>query len=157
LRIYVDHGNAHELSPTIAALEKKEIEAGMNSLSFYSSFQASANKVKNQFLEFLINAKKENKKIAAYGAAAKGNTLLNYCGIKTDLIDFVVDASPHKQNRYLPGAHIPVTAEPKLKETKPDYIVILPWNLKTEITEQLSYARQWGAKFVIAVPSLEIF
>src|ERR1019366_564995 len=98
-------------------------------------------KAKVQLLEFLINQKKQNKKVIAYGAAAKGNTLLNYCGIKNDLIDFVVDINPHKQNKFLPASHIPVVAEIEIKKTKPDYVLILPWNLKSEITLQLSYIK----------------
>ena len=129
----------------------------MNKIEFYQNFQEAADHVKHQFLTFLLDAKKSKKKVAAYGAAAKGNTLLNYCGIKHDLIEFVADASPHKQGRYLPGSHIPVFAEKAIRESKPDYVVIFPWNLKTEITEQLSYIREWGGKFVIAIPSLEIF
>jgi hypothetical protein len=104
-----------------------------------------------------LQAKKDGKTIAAYGAAAKGNTLVNYCGIKTDLIDFVVDANPNKQKKYLPGSHIPVLEEASLKNHKPDYIVILPWNIKEEIEEQLSYIRDWNGKFVTAIPDLQLF
>mgnify|MGYP001796069997 CR=1 FL=1 len=97
------------------------------------------------------------KKVAAYGAAAKGNTLLNYCGIKNDLVQFVVDANPHKQNKFLPASHIPVMSEEQLKNSRPDFVIILPWNLKKEITEQLEYIKEWGGKFVVAIPELEIF
>ena len=114
-------------------------------------------KVKLDLTDFLIEQKRENNKVAAYGAAAKGNTLLNYCGIKSDLIHFVIDANPHKQNKYLPASHIPVLNEEQLKIAKPDYVIILPWNLKTEITDQLSYIREWGGKFVVVIPELEIF
>ena len=128
----------------------------MNTLQYYQGFQQKVNTVKNNFLSFLIEAKKQGKKVAAYGAAAKGNTLLNYCGIKTDLINFVVDANPHKQNKYLPGSHIPVVAEQLIKDLKPDYIIIFPWNIKDEIMEQLSYVKTWGGQFVIAIPELQI-
>ena len=107
-------------------------------------------------IEFLINQKRAGKKVAAYGAAAKGNTMLNYCGIKNDLIEFVVDANPHKQNKFLPASHIPVVKEQHLKDVKPDFVIIFPWNLKYEITNQLSYISEWGGKFVVAVPHLQI-
>jgi hypothetical protein len=107
-------------------------------------------------LSFLLEQKRLGKKIAAYGAAAKGNTLLNYCGIKKDLISFVSDASPHKQGKFLPGSHIPITSEMTIKEAKPDYIVVFPWNIKEEIINQLSYVREWNAKFVVAIPKLII-
>ncbi len=108
------------------------------------------------FLLFLIEQKRLGKKIAAYGAAAKGNTLLNYCGIKNDLIDFVVDASPHKQNLFLPASHIPIVDESFIEREKPDFVVVLPWNLKEEIFGQLDYIREWNGKFVVAIPKLEI-
>ena len=104
-----------------------------------------------------MHAKQDGKKVAGYGAAAKGNTLLNFAGIKKDLLQFIVDASPHKQNKFLPGVHIPVYDEEKIKMEKPDYVVILPWNLKEEIYDQLTYIKEWGGKFVLAVPELEIF
>jgi hypothetical protein len=157
LRIYVDHGSQHPLSPAVKALLDREHREGINTLKFYDGFQAITDDVKNEFLEFLLAAKKSGKSVAAYGAAAKGNTFLNYCGIKRDLIKYVVDASPHKQGRFLPGSHIPVLNENALRESKPDYVVILPWNLKTEITEQLAYVRQWDGKFAIAIPNLEVF
>jgi len=112
--------------------------------------------VKNDFTAFLIEAKNAGKKVAGYGAAAKGNTLLNFAGTKKDLLHFIVDASPHKQNKFLPGVHIPVFSEVKIKTEKPDYIIILPWNLREEISNQLSYIKDWGGKFVVAVPHLEI-
>jgi SAM-dependent methyltransferase len=129
----------------------------MDTLSFYKGFQAKADKVKQDFTGFIIEARKKGKKIAAYGAAAKGSTLLNYCGIKKDLIDFVVDASKYKQGCFLPGSHIPVVDESRIKEEKPDYIIIFPWNIKNEIISQLEYVRSWGCSFVIAVPGLKVF
>jgi hypothetical protein len=113
--------------------------------------------VKLDLISFLIEQKSSGKIVAAYGAAAKGNTLLNYCGVKSDLIDYVVDANPHKQNKYLPASHIPVVNEAHLKENKPDFVIILPWNLKAEITKQLGYIREWGGFFVIPIPSIEVF
>jgi C-methyltransferase-like protein len=111
-------------------------------------------KIKIDLLDFLIQQKKDSKKIAAYGAAAKGATLLNYCGIKKDLIDFCVDASPHKQNKYLSGSHIPILPTDELKKQKPDWILILPWNLKDEIIQQHSYVSAWEGKFITAIPKL---
>jgi hypothetical protein len=158
IRIYAKHAedNSKEISENVASLLKKERDKGMESLNYYSHFQSKAFKVKLNFINFLVSQKKEGKAVAAYGAAAKGNTLLNYCGVKKDLIEFVVDANPHKQNKFLPASHIPVVNEKYLKEHKPDYVIIFPWNLKAEITEQLSYIKDWGGKFVVPIPSLEI-
>lgn len=158
LRIYAKHNTdtTKEISVNVQVLLDKEISKGMNTLAYYQGFQQKADKVKYDFLGFLLEQKKLGKKVAAYGAAAKGNTLLNYCGIRKDLISFVVDLSPHKQGRYLPASHIPVVNEQVLKAEKPDYIVILPWNIKEEIMKQLEYVRQWGGKFVVAIPNLQI-
>ncbi len=128
----------------------------MDKMSYYEGFQQRVNIIKNDFLQFLIAMKKEDKSIAAYGAAAKGNTFLNYCGIKLDLIDFIVDANPNKQGKYSPGSHIPIVTEEVLKSSKPDYVIIFPWNIKEEIIKQLNYIKDWGGKFVVAIPKLEI-
>jgi hypothetical protein len=159
LRIFVKHteDKSKSISINVKSVLDKEIKAGMSNIAFYQSFQEKAEKVKNNFTLFLVQAKNEGKKVAGYGAAAKGNTLLNFAGIKRDLLQFVIDASPYKQNKFLPGAHIPIFSEDKIGIEKPDYIVILPWNLKEEISTQLSYIRQWGGKFVVAVPQIEIF
>ncbi|MEJ7822560.1 MAG: class I SAM-dependent methyltransferase [Chitinophagaceae bacterium] len=159
IRIYAKHieDNSKPISKKVDLLLQKEIDKGLNTLEYYNNFQQKVLKVKLDLTDFLIEQKRENKKVAAYGAAAKGNTLLNYCGIKSDLIHFVIDANPHKQNKYLPASHIPVLNEEQLKIAKPDYVIILPWNLKTEITDQLSYIREWGGKFVVVIPELEIF
>lgn len=125
-------------------------------MNIYTIFQEKANKVKYDLLEFLLQAKKENKKVVAYGAAAKGNTLLNYAGVKNDLIEFVVDKSPYKQGKFMPASHIPIVEEKEIQELKPDYILILPWNIKDEIITQLNYVKMWNCKFVVAVPKLEI-
>jgi hypothetical protein len=159
LRIYATHkkNNDQDVTDNVEALLQNEIFKGINNLKYYSNFQQRALKVKLQLIEFLTSQKKQHKKLAAYGAAAKGNTLLNYCGIKNDLIEFVVDANPNKQNKFLPGSHIPVVSEQELKNFKPDYVLIFPWNLKTEITEQLKYVQQWGGRFVTPIPELSIF
>ncbi|HVM87571.1 MAG TPA: class I SAM-dependent methyltransferase [Puia sp.] len=158
LRIFACHYNnaAYAITKAVVELLQKEKSKGMNSLGYYKGFQQKVNSIKNEFLEFLLKAKKEKKKIAAYGAAAKGNTLINYCGIKIDLIDFVADANPNKQNKFLPGSHIPVVSEESIKNAKPDFVVIFPWNIKSEIMEQLKYIRDWNGKFVIAIPELQI-
>ena len=159
LRIYATHkeNTQQNISENVNNLLQKEYSKGINALDYYNNFQQKALKVKLDISDFLIKQKRDNKKIAAYGAAAKGNTLLNYCGIKSDLINFVVDANPHKQSKFLPASHIPVMNEDELKKAKPDYVIILPWNLKTEITAQLNYIKAWGGKFVVAIPELEIF
>lgn len=140
----------------VAALLERESAAGMTRLDYYQGFQPIADAVKNEFLGFLLDCKREGKRVMAYGAAAKGNTLLNYAGVKPDLLPCVVDASPHKQGLYLPGSHVPVVAESRLHEEKPDFVLILPWNLRPEITAQLAYIGDWGGRFVTAVPRLEV-
>ncbi|HKH60337.1 MAG TPA: class I SAM-dependent methyltransferase [Flavitalea sp.] len=158
LRIFAKHKTdpTKPISQNVLDLLRKEDEKGMNKLDYYNNFQQKAEMIKMDLTSFLIDQKKAGKKVAAYGAAAKGNTLLNYCGIKNDLIEFVVDANPHKQNKWLPASHIPVVHEETLKEAKPDFVVILAWNLREEIVRQLSYIRNWNGRFVIAIPALEI-
>lgn len=158
IRIYAKHieDGSKTISANVASLLKKEEDKGLTSLSYYGNFQQKALKVKLDLTDFLIQQKRSGKSVAAYGAAAKGNTLLNYCGIKKDLIDFVVDANPHKQNKFLPASHIPVVNENYLRDHKPDYVIIFPWNLKEEIIQQLAYIKDWGGKFVIPIPSLAI-
>ena len=158
LRIFACHAeNAkYPVTDNVAELEQREIQAGFKDIATYESFNEKAKQIKFALLKKLIELKEKGKTIAAYGAAAKGNTLLNYCGIGTELIDYVVDMNPHKQNTLLPGSRIPVYAPEKMQETKPDYILILPWNLKEEITKQLSYTKDWGAKFLVAIPQVEV-
>jgi 2-polyprenyl-3-methyl-5-hydroxy-6-metoxy-1,4-benzoquinol methylase len=158
LRIYAKHteNTAEVVTGRVQSLLQKELEHGINKLEAYKNFQQRVFNVKLDILQFLIEQKKKGKRVAAYGAAAKGNTLLNYCGIKHDLIEFVVDANPNKQNKYLPASHIPVVNEQVLKEARPDYVMILPWNIKEEIMNQLNYIREWNGKFIIAIPSLNI-
>lgn len=158
LRIFAKHkeDETREISARVSTLLQKEEQKGMGSLPYYDNFQQKALEVKLQLLSFLIEQKRAGKKVAAYGAAAKGNTLLNFCGIKNDLISYVVDANPHKQNKWLPASHIPVVNEDHLKNDRPDYVIILPWNLENEITTQLAYIRDWGGKFAVPVPALRI-
>ncbi len=158
LRIYAKHkeDTSKLVTPNVKALVDKETAKGVTSLAYYDNFQQKALQVKLAMTSFLVEQKRAGKKVAAYGAAAKGNTLLNYCGIKNDLVDFVVDANPNKQGKWLPASHVPVVNEEQLKTNKPDYVIILPWNLKDEITVQLSYIREWGGKFVIPVPDLQV-
>jgi len=134
----------------------EEARAGMLSAAFYADFQSRIESVKNEFLEFLLRARREGKLVAAYGAAAKGNTLLNFAGVRADLLAFVVDKNPAKQDKYLPGSRIPIVSEELLLEHKPRYVVILPWNLKEEVMQQLAYIKEWGGSFVTAVPRLSV-
>ena len=134
----------------------REEAAGLGSLDAYRSFAQRVGRVKRGLLRFLIQAKEEGKSVVGYGAPAKGNTLLNYCGVRTDLLDYTVDLSPHKQGRYLPGTRIPIFAPDRIRETRPDYVLILPWNLKEEITAQMSDVRSWGGKFVVAIPEVRV-
>lgn len=157
LRIYATHSqNSIEISQNIQQLLEEEQTFGLFDMEIYKGFQEKANKVKYDLLAFLLQAKKENKKVVAYGAAAKGNTLLNYAGVKNDLIEFVVDKSPYKQGKYLPASHIPILSEEKISETKPEYILILPWNIKDEVIEQLEYTKEWNGKLLVAVPKLKV-
>lgn len=157
LRIFAKHkeDKTKPIGPNVAAMLKKEKDAGMTTIDYYKNFQTKVENVKNDLLEFLLKQKRAGKKVAAYGAAAKGNTLLNYCGIKNDMISFVVDANPAKQNKYMPASHIPIVQEDRIKKDKPDFIIILPWNIKDEIVKQLSYVNEWGCKFVVPIPKLQ--
>lgn len=158
LRIYAKHteDGSKPVEANVASLLEKEKAKGLDGLAYYDHFQQKALGVKMDMLDFLVAQKRAGKKVAAYGAAAKGNTLLNYCGVKNDLVDFVVDANPHKQGKFLPASHIPVTAEAQIKTSRPDYVIILPWNLQQEIMQQLEYIRDWGGRFVIPIPSLQV-
>jgi SAM-dependent methyltransferase len=157
LRIYAQHKErVHPESTKVAVLLGGEVLDGITSMNHYSGFQYKVNKIKTDLVAFLIRQKAFGKAVFGYGAAAKGVTLLNTCGIKSDLLPLVVDRSPYKQGRYLPGSHIMVTSEDRIKFLKPEFILILPWNLKAEIIEQLSYIREWNGKFVTAVPELEV-
>jgi SAM-dependent methyltransferase len=158
LRVYAERRDlgVREINQKVPELLNLEAMAGITTPEFYKGFQSKADQVKSDFLAFLIEAKRAGKTVAGYGAAAKGNTLLNYAGVRPDLFPYVVDRNPAKQDKFLPGCRIPVVAEDQLKQNQPDYVVILPWNLWTEVVEQLGYIREWGGQFVTAVPSLKI-
>lgn len=157
LRVYGCHTECErEISSSVTNLRKVEELRGLQSLKTYTSFQSRADKVKNDLLAFLIDQKRAGKKVAAYGAAAKGNTLLNYAGIKSDLLPFVCDAAKAKQGKYMPGSHIPILAPRELDSYQPDYVLILPWNISKEVKEQNASLRSTGTKFVTAVPNLRI-
>jgi 2-polyprenyl-3-methyl-5-hydroxy-6-metoxy-1,4-benzoquinol methylase len=157
LRIWVCHREAsHSESPSLARMRAQEGAAGLGGIEIYRGFERKVRTIKRQLLKFLIQAKGEGKHVVGYGAAAKGNTLLNYCGVRTDFLDYVVDLNPYKQGRWLPGTRIPIVAPDRLATTKPDYLLILPWNIKDEIMTQIAYVRGWGGKFAIPAPMLEI-
>jgi SAM-dependent methyltransferase len=157
LRLWAAHANnRHAETPAVSALLRIEADAGMQDNAYYQGFQAQADTVKNDCLSFLLEQRRAGRCVAGYGAAAKGNTLLNYAGVRPDLLPYVIDASPHKQEHWLPGSRIPVVAESRLREERPDFVLILPWNLREEIMAQLSYVREWDGQFVVAVPQLAI-
>ncbi|MDH4098946.1 MAG: class I SAM-dependent methyltransferase [Nitrospirota bacterium] len=158
LRIYACHTENGNLpvSATVERLVNSEVEAGLTQLEAYGGFSERVRETKRRLLEFLIQAKREGKSIVGYGAPAKGNTLLNYCGIRTDFIDYTVDRSTYKQGRFLPGTHIPIYHPDRVRETKPDYLLILPWNIKDEIMGQMAHIKDWGGKFVIPIPGVEV-
>lgn len=158
LRVFAQRAASGQ-KPSTARLQSlldEEIEAGMQNGSFYQSFQQQTETVKNDFLQFLLRARQEGKSVCGYGAAAKGNTLLNYAGVRPDLLSFVVDKNPSKQNKYMPGSRIPILDPSAIEREKPDYIVILPWNIADEVRRQLDYCGGWGGQFVIAVPELTV-
>ena len=157
LRLYLEHGDrGTPASEAVESFRRREDEAGLGSIAPYDAFRDRIEETKRQLLDFLVTAKRSGKSIVGYGAPGKANTLLNYCGIRTDFVDYTVDRNPYKHGRFTPGTHIPIFPPERLAETKPDIIWILPWNLKDEIVEQLSYARGWGASFVVAVPELAV-
>ncbi|WP_347275206.1 class I SAM-dependent methyltransferase [Candidatus Kuenenia sp.] len=158
LRIYARHTKdaSKPIDRKVTDLKNKEESLGYAHLEHYFSFSEKVKETKRKILAFLIESRRNGKSIVGYGAPAKGNTLLNYCGIRTDFIDYTVDRSPHKQGYYLPGTHIPIYNPDKINETKPDYLLILPWNLKEEIMEQMSYIRDWGGRFVVFIPEVEV-
>jgi len=157
LRLYAAHEDtSRSLSKAVEALREKEARAGIDQLETYCTFSERVKQTKRKLLEFLIMAKGAGKTIAGYGAPGKGNTLLNYCGIRSDFIEYTVDRNPFKQGKFLPGTHIPIYAPERIRETRPDYLLILPWNLKDEIIAQYSFIREWGGQFLVPIPSLEI-
>ena len=157
LRIFACHdSDGREQSPRVAELLETERSAGLDRIDTYRSFPALAQRAKRRLLTFLIEAKEAGRTVAAYGAPAKGNTLLNFSGAGTDLIDYTVDRSPHKQGLFLPGTHIPIHEPDHVRGTKPDYLLILPWNLKDEVMRDMSYIREWGGRFVVPIPEVEV-
>jgi SAM-dependent methyltransferase len=158
LRIYGRHegDDTQPIQPAVESLIREERLYGLDRTETFVRFGQRVKETKRALLAFLIAARREGKQIVAYGAPGKGNTLLNYCGVRTDFVDYTVDRNPYKHFKYLPGTHIPIFPPDKLRETKPDYIMILPWNLKDEITQQLAYVREWGARFVIPIPEVHV-
>lgn len=158
LRVFAQRSDTGQqpFSDRVEELLQREAQIGMLSADYYTGFQAKTDQVKNDFLAFLLEAKRQGKTVVAYGAAAKGNTLVNYAGIRPDLISFVVDRNPAKQGKYMPGSRIPIVDEPRLQQENPDYVVILPWNLRAEVMQQLEYIRAWGGRFITAIPALRI-
>src|SRR6185295_6246559 len=159
LRIFARHANnsALPVSPNVGTLRKRELDGGFARLETYSAFSEQVKDTKRSILEFFIAAKRAGKTVVGYGAPGKGNTLLNYCGIRQDFIDYTVDRSPYKQGKFTPGTHIPIYDPERIRGTRPDYLFILPWNLMDEITGQMMYIREWGGKFVVPIPQVKVF
>lgn len=159
IRIYARHADdtTKPVHPRVAAMKAREKAAGHFDLSYYTHFGERVKESKRALLEFLIATKRAGKTVAAYGAPGKGNTLLNYCGIRTDFVDYTVDRSPHKQGNFLPGTRIPIYSPDKISETRPDCLLILPWNLKDEIMKQMASIREWGGQFVVPIPVVKVY
>jgi hypothetical protein len=158
LRIYGRHAEdaSRPVEAAVEALKAREQRAGITRMETYAAFQEQVKATKRRLLDFLIRSKEEGKTVVGYGAPGKGNTLLNYCGIRTDFVDYTVDRNPYKHFKFLPGTHIPVFPPERIRETRPDYVLILPWNLKDEIVAQLSYIREWGGRFVVPIPEVQV-
>jgi hypothetical protein len=158
IRIYLRHleDDSKPVTPAVVNLRKRELAAGLDRMATYATFAEQVKESKRALLELLIRLRREGKCVTGYGAPGKGNTLLNYCGIRTDFLEFTVDRNPYKHGRFLPGTHIPIHPVDRIRERRPDYILILPWNLKDEIVAQLAYAREWGAKFIVPIPVARI-
>jgi hypothetical protein len=155
LRVYAQHRGA-DVSARVERVLAKEREFGLDSLDAYRAFSEGIARCRRSLLRFLIDAREEGKQVAGYGAPAKASTLFNYCGVRSDLLSYTVDRSPHKQGLYLPGVRIPIFAPEKIAETRPDYVLILPWNLRDEIVAQMAHVREWGGRFVVAIPRTEV-
>ena len=158
LRIYARHADdrSRPVTARAQALRQRELEVGLLRLPTYARFGEQVKETKRKLLEFLIAARRAGRTVVGYGAPGKGNTLLNYCGVRTDFLDFTVDRSPYKQGKFLPGTHIPIYAPEKIREARPDYVLILPWNFKDEIVEQMAYIREWGGRFVVPIPETRV-
>ena len=159
LRIYARHteDESKPIGGKVEELRARELEAGFTNLDTYKSFEEQIKETKRKLLDFLIQAKRAGKSIVGYGAPGKGNTLLNYCGIRTDFLDYTVDRNPYKQGKYLPGTHIPIHHPDRIAETRPDYVLILPWNFKDEIMQQMTHIRDWGGQFIVPIPEVSIY
>ena len=159
LRIFGRHSgdSSHPLTSRVGELREREQALGYDKIQTYSRFADQVKETKRKLLEFLIQAKRSGKKIAGYGAPGKGNTLLNYCSIRTDFIDYTVDRNPHKHGKFLPGTHIPIFPPEQIRQTRPDYLLILPWNLKQEIIQQNAFIRDWGGQFVVPIPEVTVY
>ena len=159
IRVYARHAenDSHAIQPRLENLLALERAAGLHELAGYDGFAEKVVQTKHHLLDFLIAAKRDGKSVAGYGAPGKGNTLLNYCGIRQDFLDYTVDRNPYKQGKFLPGTRIPIHSPERIAQTRPDYVLILPWNLKEEIVVQLDYIRGWGGKFVVPIPELDVW
>ncbi len=157
IRIYACRaGSSRPTEARVERMRQLERDGGLADLAVYRAFEQRVRATKRDLLDFLIRAKRDGKSVAAYGAAAKGNTLLNYCGVRADMVDYVVDKNPYKQDRFCPGTHVPVHGPERLAQTRPDYVLILPWNIRDEVVEQMRGIREWGGRFVVAIPSVEV-
>jgi C-methyltransferase C-terminal domain len=158
LRIYAQHADGKRpIGTRVGELLGRERALGFDQLVTYSRFGDQVRETKRKVLDFLIHAKRAGKQVVGYGAPGKGNTLLNYCGIRTDFLDYTVDRNPYKQGKFTPGTRIPILHPDRIRETKPDYLFMLPWNLSAEIMQQMSYVREWGCKFVAPIPELTVY
>jgi len=159
LRIYARHaaGSGRPVTDQVSRLREREQTAGLEHLPRYASFREQVHETKRKLLDFLIRAKRDGKRLAGYGAPGKGNTLLNYCGIRTDFLDYTVDRNPYKQGKLLPGSRIPICAPERIMESRPDYVLILPWNLREEIMVQMAGIRKWGGRFVVPIPEVKVY
>lgn len=159
LRIYARHVEdvSKPISDRVKELERRERQAGIMEMDYYSAFNEQVKETKRKLLEFLIRAKREGKNVAGYGAPGKGNTLLNYCGVRADFLDYTVDRNPYKQGKFLPGTHIPIYHPDRIDQTRPDYVLILPWNFKDEIMKQMAFVREWGGQFVVPIPEVKVY
>lgn len=159
LRVYARHteDTTKSVSLRVTELRGREEEVGLTRMQTYSAFSEKVRETKRKLLEFLIQAKREGKRVCGYGAPGKGNTLLNYCGVRTDFLDFTVDRNPYKHGKFTPGTHIPIFPPNKIREARPDYVLILPWNFKDEIIEQMSFIRGWGGRFIVPIPEVRIY
>jgi len=158
LRIFATHADNDERpnEPNVGAVKAAESDGGLQDLDVYRAFSERAKETKRSLLRFLMDAREKGKTVVGYGAPAKANTLLNYCGVRTDLLDYTVDRSPHKQDHFVPGVHVPIYGPERIDETKPDYLLIFPWNLKDEIMQQMAQVREWGGKFVVPIPNTKV-